>query len=456
MNLYEIGEDPQTGKWKLKLNLHPGQQRIWQAIQRFLLALGGIQSGKTSVSPLWLWREITRCGAGDYLVVSPSFPLLQLKALPEFRRLFEDELQLGTYKQSPLPVFTFSKEGEKRTFGREQPIKTQVFFRHARDPEGLESMTAKAAWLDEAGQPDFKEASWDAIRSRLALNQGRCLISTTPYQLGWLKYQLYDPYMEAKKEGREHPDIFVSQFISLENPVFPEREYYDEKDRLPDWKWRMRYRAEFTKPAGVIFDCFDTLTDTCNPFAIPSDWKRYVGLDFGGVNTAAVFLADDPKTKITYLYREYRAGSKTSRQHAEDIQKGEPRFQTVCGGAPSEDQWRREFDQARLFTVYKPLITDVEVGIDKVYEQFIKRNLIVFRNCYGIIDQITTYSRVLNDRDEPTEEIANKKEYHLIDALRYIIGYIKTSDGNWIKPDASKLKGFGSSENWTATRKWGK
>ncbi len=54
-------------------------------------------------------------------------------------------------------------------------IPSRILFGYATDPESLESATAKAAVLDEAGQKKFKVGAWQAILRRLALHQGRAL-----------------------------------------------------------------------------------------------------------------------------------------------------------------------------------------------------------------------------------------------------------------------------------------
>jgi hypothetical protein len=140
------------------------------------------------------------------MIVTPTYPLLVKKALPEFLRLFKTRLRLGTY-QSQQKTFTFHRKGCERVFGRaDQDEPTQVFFGHANDSESLESATAKAAWLDECGQKKFRLGSWEAIQRRLSIHQGRALLTTTPYDLGWLKTLLWDPWQAA---GRNHPDIDV-------------------------------------------------------------------------------------------------------------------------------------------------------------------------------------------------------------------------------------------------------
>jgi len=410
---------------KLILNFHEGQMRAWDSTKRFVVVLAGTQSGKTSFGPHFLFREIQRCGPGDYMVVTPTFPLLELKALPEFRRLFEQTLQLGRYVSSPSKKFVFSAEGARRTFGDryDRFVDTIVLFGYATDPESLESATAKAAWLDEAGQNKFKLGSFEAILRRLSLAQGRILLTTTPYNLGWLKQRLFDRW----KAG--DADIDVIQFDSIANPSFPREEFARAERDLPPWKFKMFYRAQFERPAGLIYDAFDDTTHVVPRFAIPDDWPRYLGLDFGGVNTAAVFYAEKPGTQTVYAYREYKAGGRTAKEHAEALLKGEPvvkeqvRKPFCVGGSKSEGQWRQEF--AASLIVREPRISDVEVGITRVYGAHKRGEILVFSDLVGYLEEKQTYSRVLDAAGEPTELIEDKNTFHFMDAERYIIGYLR-------------------------------
>lgn len=407
-----------TPDGRLRLHLHKGQWRAWQSDRRFILVLAGTQSGKTSFGPLWLWREIQQRGPGDYIVATPTFPLLELKLLPEFRRLFEQQLQLGAYVGSPTKKFVFTEEGSRRTFGdrHDLSITTQVFFGHAQDPDSLESATAKGAWLDEAGQKKFKLGSWDAILRRLSIHRGRVLLTTTPYALGWLKVQLHDRY----KAG--DPSIDLINFRSLDNPAFPRAEYEERREKMPGWKFRMMYDGIFEKPAGLIYDCWHDKHKVPR-FTIPDEWPRYLGLDFGGVNTAGVFLAEHRTSRDLYLYREYKAGGRTAAEHAKALLTGEPRIPIAVGGSWSEEQWRHEFARGGL-PVREPPVREVEVGIDRVYGLIKAGRLHVFEDLPGVLDQITSYSRVLDANDEPTEEIEDKASYHYLDALRYIGGHL--------------------------------
>lgn len=405
---------------------HGGQKHAWESAKRLILVLAGWQSGKTVIGPPWLLREMQRQGPGDYLVASPNYPLMTKKVLPEFLRLFKRRLKLGDYVGGAKNIFTFSDDGCRRLFGYVADVPTQVFFGHAADPDSLESATHRGAWLDEAGQRKFRLASFEAVLGRLSIAQGRVLITSRPYDLGWMKQKLYDPWEAAR---RHHPDIDVVNFKSIDNPAFPRAEYERARESMPAWKFRMNYEGQFTQPAGLIYDCFQTTgpeTHVVPRFAVSDKWPRYLGLDFGGVNTAGVFFAKEPETGKLFAYREYKAGGRTAQGHAEALKKGEPGIPTTVGGSHSEGQWRDEFRAAGL-PVREPAVKDVEVGIDRVYGRIKRHEFYVFSDLTGLLDELGSYSRVLDDFGEPTEEIDGKETYHHLDAVRYIIGWLHSS-----------------------------
>jgi hypothetical protein len=433
---------PATPPKKLRrvVNLHRGQAELMRSERRFILGVAGRQSGKTTTGPHWMFREIKRRGPGDYLVAAPSYPLMMKKVLPAFLKLFEKEMKLGTYN-GQRKAFTFSEDGCKRIFGDGLAATCTVFFGHAADPDSLESATMKAAWLDEAGQNRFKLGSWEAIQGRLAIHQGRVLITTTPYNLGWLKTQFHDRW----KAG--DPLYDVVRFDSKENPAFPIEEYERARATLPRWKFNMFYRGMFEKPAGLIYDCFDDAQHIVTPFEIPIGWRRYLGLDFGGVNTVGVFIAENPKDKTLYLYREYwPRTNRSAAEHAAELVKGEPGVPIAVGGSASEGQWRTEFQRAGL-PIRQPSVTEVEVGIDRVYGLIKSGRLRFFRPCVHVLDDIQGYSRETDDEGEPLEGIADKAKAHGCDAVRYAATLLYNPSGGKLNPitmSRPDQTGFGS------------
>lgn len=410
---------PPRPLWEIKLDgelayhLHAGQARVWNAVERFVFMIAASQSGKTSFGPLWLYREIMDRGPGDYLAVTSTFPLLKLKMLPEFLRLFQHTLRLGEWHGTDH-VFHFHA-GE-----------TRIIFGSATHPNSLESATAKGAWLDECGQDEFRQDSWEAVQRRLMLNRGRVLGTTTPYNLGWLKQQVFDRWKQ------HDPDYKVVQFDALTNPVFPREEYERAERTLQAWKFGMFFKGIFERPAGLIYTDFNAGYredggHKVHPFAVPPEWPAFGGLDFGAVNTARLVARQDPVTQCIYIVSESLEGGLSTPEHvqkAKDATAG-MNVRTWHGGSKSETQQRMDWKAAGL-TVHEPPISDVESGIGHVTGVIRSAQLYIFDTCTGLLDELGSYARIVDEAGEPTEKIKDKETYHRLDALRYLIlGIVK-------------------------------
>ncbi|HEX8221827.1 MAG TPA: terminase [Chloroflexia bacterium] len=427
---------PPTNLWELdsegclSLNFHEGQSRGWLSDKRFIFLLAGTQGGKTSYIPWWLWRETGLRGPGDYLAVTSSYDLFKLKFLPSMREVFEHILGIGRYWSNHKVIELADPVTRKFKANKaDDDMWGRIILRSAESGGGLESSTAKAAALDECGQDAFTVETWQAVLRRVSLNKGRVLGGTTIYNMGWIKSNIYDPWELRRKQPGGHPEIEVIQFDSTANPSFPEEEYIRARDSMPLWKFNMFYRGMFERPAGLIYDSFDEKLHKRPRFTIPDSWERYLGLDFGGVNTAALFYAEEPDTGKLYLYREYKAGGRTAKEHAERLLDGEPMVPLCFGGSHSEGQWRREFGNGGL-PVREPAVREVEVGIGRVYGAHKRGEIIVFDDLHGYLEQKLSYARKLDVNGEPTEEIADKSSYHFMDAERYIVGALKRGELN--------------------------
>ncbi len=236
------------------------------------------------------------------------------------------------------------------------------------------------------------------------------------------------------------PDVDFITFASTMNPAFPPEEYARAAASLPRWKFDLFYRGVFARPAGLIYDCFDEGVHVVPRFAVPPEWPRHVGIDFGGTNPAAVFLAEEmvepagpakkgaappahvPTGRLV-AYREYKAGGRTAKEHVAEILKGEPRLPNAVGGSGSEGQWRGEFRAAKL-PVREPPVTgpdSVEVGINRVYGAVKRGEMLVMDDLRGLVGEFGSYSRETDDQGNVTEKIEAKETYHHLDALRYVI-----------------------------------
>jgi len=425
------------------IKFHIAQDMIFDSIKRSLVMSAGSQSGKTSFGPWWLFDEIyNRRGKGDYIAVTSSFDLFKLKMLPSMLAVFEGIFGIGRFWGGDRVIELADPVTGKFLANRStDPMWGRIILRSADALGGLESATAGAGWLDECGQDRFTFDAYKALRRRLALKRGRMLMTTTLYNIGWFTQHVIDPAVaegisdfkqvgEAEIEitNSEKKDTFVIQFDSILNPSFPMEEYEEARQLLPDEEFQMFYRGRKAARRFLIYDSFDPTRHVIKPFPIPESWKRFIGLDFGGSNTCAMFYAEEPGTRVLYCYREYLAGSKTTEDHVKDILKYEAGIPTAYGGARSEDQWRREFS-AHGLVVSQPATDDVDMGINRVYASHSNNGIVYFSNLSGILDEKGRYRRKRDKSGNITDDIEQKNTFHRLDAERYLIGTIRPGGG---------------------------
>jgi len=463
------------------IHCHPKQYQLFESDERFVLALAGVRSGKTSPGPWWLIREIERCGPGFYILAAPSYPLLDKAAVPELRHAYERILKLGKIVGGASGSFVFSEDGHRRLWPNvpfEEP--TRIIFGHADKPTSLAAVTAKAAWLDEVGVPDFKQESHEEIQARVSLHRGRILYTTRPYGFNWLKTEVYDRADRNRRGAivaREAGEIFhsfpgdegyaVVEYESIDNPMFSREEWERQQNILPKWKFDLIYRGRFTRPAGAVYDCFgrDTHVVPYDGFKLKNGWPILCGIDFGAPNFAAVFLYEEMienegphnrkagqwmPTGRYAAFAEYRPQvSHTAKEHIANMRRLLSQYieppegagkdwlapnPTYCvGGAKSEGQWRSEFGH-NGWPIMEPDQREVEVGIDRVYAMLRERNLMCYDSVPMLIEELESYAYKIDETGEPTNEIEDKAIWHGADSLRYICSWIKrTGVGTFIK-----------------------
>ncbi len=303
---------------------------------------------------------------------------------------------------------------------------------------------ANGLLVANCGQDDFRLQSYEAILRRLSIHQGRVLGGTTIYNLGWIKSQAYDPWK------RGDPEHSVIQFASTQNPMFPAAEMERARRTLPKWKFDMFYRGIITRPGGLIYDDF---VDEYAPaghvvpaFRIPREWPCSIGVDFGAVNMALLWLAKQPGTRpgIYYAYREKHGGVSSTREHVRLTRRASlgERITGVFGGAKAEKQQRLDW-QAGGLRVDEPPIHDVESGIDAVTAWLRENRLYVFDHLTGLRDEFGTYARELDDSGEPTDKIKDKEHFHHLDALRYVVAGLSAPRARTMIVQAITRHGWG-------------
>ncbi len=419
---------------------HLGQQWTWDADERFVAMLAGTQSGKTVVGPWWLLREIAQRGGGDYLAVTATYDLFKMRMLPMMLTVFRDILGIGRWWAGDRVIEVKRSPSEPWKAGKStDPMWARIILRSADSSGGLEAGTCKAAWADECGQDRFRFGSWKAMRRRLAVHEGRALLTTTLYNAGWIKRLFIDPVKNdpgrqtelvelehgAECERNVSGDTCLVQYDSIINPTYPVAEYLAAKGSVPDDEFAMFWRGRAARLRTMIYSNF-TDVNVIPSFNPPVEWPRFVGVDPKGAYIAAVWLAWDQDKQQLHLYREYKEPfGPSTREHAQAMLTAskQERVWAWCGGGPSERQERTDF-QAAGIPLKGPPITDVWGGIRRVNSLFGELGLVVHEKCEQVIDELNTYQRKRNRAGEMTDKIKDKDTYHLCDSLRYVCAHL--------------------------------
>lgn len=187
------------------------------------------------------------------------------------------------------------------------------FKTYAQDPKTLQSGSCYAVFCDE----ELPEHLYDELRMRLAGTNGyfNMVFTATLGQEMWWRA------MEAVgTENELFPKAFKQQ-ISMYDCL----EYLDGSkspwtvDRIRDVEEGCKSEAEklrrvygrFIKEEGRKYHTFDPTRHYVQPFAIPDDWLKVVGVDIGsggqtGHPSAIVFIAIRPDFRYGVVYKGIR------------------------------------------------------------------------------------------------------------------------------------------------------
>jgi len=420
--LYSIGEPDEHGNVRVTLHLHEAQTKVWEAskVHRFVFYIAGTQGGKTSFGPWWQWDQIQANGGGDHLAVTASFDLMKLKLLPELLKVYRDTLKVGRWwAGSKVLEIRDPATGEFWAQSADDPMWARVIVRSAQAEGGLESASAISAWLDECGQPKFGMGAWLAILRRLSLSQGKVLGTTTPYDYGWLKREVFDRWQKGD------PDYFVVQAASTVNPSFPIEEYEAARQRMSEHRFRMFYQGKFERPEGAVYPSFDESRHGASWPIIHSPgegWSYIGGLDFGWNHPTCALLGAISPDGTLFVIREHYESNELLGAHFGQLAEWEAQIGTRIQwfADPSGKQQIEELCQRGLYVTGAN--RDILAGVDAVTEYLqTDRIKFVIPVVPNLVEEFGEYVWVRDrDTDTPSDKPRDLNN-HAMDALRYMV-----------------------------------
>lgn len=377
-----------------QIELHEWQAKAWHSTRRFVFFCAGVQSGKTTFGSVWIINESEKRGKGDYLIVAPTYKILQQSTMQKFQEIVPKGW--GEFRKAESTFKTI----DGKTF----------FLRSADKPESIEGITALAIWADEASL--MKADAWLMMQGRVSRTLGRILCTFTPIALNWVHKEI-----EKDKERRlkgEDGDIDFIQFRSVDSPYFPKEEFERAKRMLTTTQFQLRYEGVFGKAEGLIYPDFESY-HVVDYFAIPKDWRKVGGMDWGYNNPFVALDGALSPDDVLYIYRERYKDRCLLAEHAEDLSPDIPYYADPSGLQETEEMLALGLD-------VQPANNDVAMGIDRVVARIKattddKRSirLKIFRNCIHTIDEFALYRY-----DQKTEKPV-KEDDHCMDALRYMV-----------------------------------
>jgi phage terminase large subunit len=390
---------------------HKGQATVLASARRFVATISGVQGGKTTVGAIWLLREIYRdyqAGIkGDYCIAAPTNKVLQQSTLVKFREYFPSDW--GVYREQKQ-VFELKWGGT-------------IFVRSAEDPNLLEGMTLRAAWLDEAGQ--MKASVWTIMQARVAIasktGSGRILMTSTPYAQNWYYRDIFKKcaWLNGKEQRGPaiNPDLEIVTWGSSDNPYFPIEEMERAKSSMSQALFERRYTGAFTQLEGLVYP-FDPQIHVVEPFTIPDNWQKFGGQDFGMSDpTVVLAITEDPTTHVYYVFDEFYKSNSQIKESVQFIQwMG---LQRVLAD-PSEAQMINELRTQYHLGMVQPADNDLDVGIQRVTKLLNEGRLKFFaRKTRNAVDEIEAYHYPAPDPDKVRPDKPVDKDNHAMDALRY-------------------------------------
>ena len=193
--------------------------------------------------------------------------------------------------------------------------------------------------------------AWNYLRSRLRTTDSTLPIymraTTNPGGIGhgWVKRTFIDPapannpfVARDLETGEEqyypegHPNagqpLFMRKFIPSklsDNPYLAKDGVYEANLlSLPENQRRQLLEGDWAVATGAAFPEFRTSIHSCEPFEVPTDWKRFRCCDFGYSSFSAVhWFAIDSNWGTLYVYRELYLSKHTGRDLAKAIIRAE-------------------------------------------------------------------------------------------------------------------------------------
>lgn len=382
---------PKNENGEVKIQLFGKQWDAFNCPKRFVLCSAGIQGGKTFVGAVWLLNKIRLFPDDSHLICAPTYKILQQSTLPKFRELVPSSI---------------AKFHEQDSYFEIVGGKGIIYVRSAEDPDTLEGMTLRSAWLDEAG--NMKKRVWIIIQGRTAILGGQVFMTTSPYTMNWLYHDVFKPGEDG------HKDFGLFQWMSIQNPMFPKAEYQRAMTTMNATDFARRYKGLWRKREGLVYQQWNPITMTFDG-ASPIPIKEVIaGVDWGYQHPAAIAVIGIGDKPSHVILDEWYKTKQTIQLMVDAAKELKARWGIKWFYADSaRPEYIAEFNKNGLATIEGN--KEIVPGINEVRLRIETGNLIVSKACKNTLEELEMYAYPEEfDSEEPLKQFD-----HMMDAIRY-------------------------------------
>lgn len=275
-------------------------------------------------------------------------------------------------------------------------------------------------WLDEEPSDEKIYSECSTRTAGEAGQEGILYCTFTPLQ-GYSKVVLNFLPGGRMPENGVDPDAPHKYVVAAGWDHVPHLSEEWKKQQLKDYPENEREARSKGQPSmgsGQIYKIDEGFVKV-KPFEIPEYWPRAYGYDFGRT-TAAIWMAQDPTTKVKYVYAEYynKTGA-ADYMHAQNVRsKGEwiPGVNDPSGGGKKDDGTLRVDFMRTLGMNLTPGFNAINAGIARLQHQFESGLLKIFNTCENLLAEMRTYRYDTTNPNMP----AKNQDDHALDALKYV------------------------------------
>ena len=404
---------------------------------KYTLYCGGVGSGKTLIGCITM-LSLALMYPGDYLIARQFMPQLKDTTLKTFLEICPPEL-IHEHRIADGIVRIKTAGGKL----------SNVLFRQLEESDKLRSLNLSGFYIDESSQ--VSEAAFMLLQGRLrgpGLRKG--FLTTNPNGHDWQ----YSWFVKQDMFKADQAESLRKQFKLIKAPSTENVHLPDDYLSIAMHTWsperiKREIEGSFDAFEGMVYHEFRRDTHVIQPFVVPKEWTRVMGMDHGYRNpAAAVWGAIDYDDNI-YIYREFyerewlieeicKGNAKKNKPGILQLGKGEkisqaridPSTRAVRGISGLSD-WDTYLEHLPKDFPLMLANNDKTPGIDrvksylKIREDNNKPRIFIFNTCTNLIDEMSQYryqelstgqSGKINEKEEPV-----KSKDHALDALRYLV-----------------------------------